>query len=166
MTNEQLDKLVQFIGITSKSMLEISSAFPNISKEDIFNAVSGRMRYYLNDSCQPSFPTRMELTPTLPIEHTDEVLSFAVTPKNYSLHYQVQDTDVFKLSESGKDRLYNLRKDESSQKLANNNLQIAEESLRLSRESVQYAHKAYWTSIIIGGISIVIALASLWQGMH
>lgn len=49
MTNEQLDQLVQFIGITSKSMLEISSAFPNISKADIFNAVSGRMRYYLKD---------------------------------------------------------------------------------------------------------------------
>ena len=115
MTNEQLDKLVHFIGTNSKSMLEISSTFPNISKEDIFNAVSGRMRYYLNDSCQPSFPTRMELKPPLPIEHPDEVLLFAVPPKNYSLHYQVKDTDVFELSESGKDRLYNLRKDESSQ---------------------------------------------------
>ena len=90
----------------------------------------------------------------------------AFPPKNYSLHYQIKDTDVFKLSESGKDRLYNLRKDESSQKLANNNLQIAKESLRLARESVQYAHKAYWTSIIIGGISIAVASASLWQGMH
>lgn len=166
MTNEQLDQLVQFIGITSKSMLEISSAFPNISKADIFNAVSGRMRYYLNDSCQPSFTTRMELTPALPIEHHDEVLLFAILPKNYSLHYQIKDTDVFKLSTSGKNRFYNLQKDESAQKLANNNLQIAKESLRLARESVQYAHKAYWTSIIIGGTSIVIALASLWQGMH
>lgn len=166
MTNEQLDQLVQFIGITSKSMLEISSVFPDISKADIFNAVSGRMRYYLNDSCQPSFTTRMELTPALPIEHHDEVLLFAILPKNYSLHYQIKDTDVFKLSTSGKNRFYNLQKDESAQKLANNNLQIDKESLRLARESVQYAHKAYWTSIIIGGISIVIALASLWQGMH
>lgn len=69
-------------------------------------------------------------------------------------HHEMTDTDIFELTVYGENLLYRLNKE-------NRLLEVAENSLQEAHQSSIYARRAYYATVIIGLISISIAILAI-----
>ena len=117
----------------------------------------------------------LQLSPLL-ISSNQHVAYFSyIDPReDYTLPYRFKPTDSFKLSVSGENMLYALKKEKYMLELAERSLEISEKSLMLSKCSTRYSRYAAYLSAISIVIAILIAvlqatgfpvLLKLWQSL-
>mgnify|MGYP007120827402 FL=1 len=119
---------------------------------------SPTMCYYLIDTPQVGpnqFETYNLIGPNLP---RSTYFQFEEVPEDFFYLYEFKPTDTFILNIPGENRLYELQKEQHLEEMAILSEKIARESLKASKESANYAKKAYYAAIIIGVIGILLSV--------
>lgn len=149
LTNKEIDSLILSIASGKNTYKDFQDVIPAMN--------SPTMCYYLIDKPQVGpnqFETYNLIGPNLP---RSTYFQFEEVPEDFFYLYEFKPTDTFILNIPGENRLYELQKEQHLEEMAILSEKIARESLKASKESANYAKKAYYAAIIIGVIGILLS---------
>lgn len=148
LTNENLEKLILFINRKSKTYAEL--------KAEVSILNDATLQLYLSNTPKKKVePPFYSIDRISAISNTTSLIQsyfkLVTIPKDFFAPYCFDDSDEFQLTVSGLNFLHQLEKE-------NHTLQLAEESLRISKESAKYGKFAAWLAGIGIFTTIIIAI--------
>lgn len=148
LTNENLEKLILFINRKSKTYAEL--------KAEVSILNDATLQLYLSNTPKKKVePPFYSIDRISAISNTTSLIQsyfkLVTIPKDFFAPYYFDDSDEFQLTVSGLNFLHQLEKE-------NHALQLAEESLRISKESAKYGKFAAWLAGIGIFTTIIIAI--------
>ena len=148
LSNENLEKLILFINRKSKTYAEL--------KAEVSILNDATLQLYLSNTPKKKVePPFYSIDRISAISNTTSLIhsyfKLVTIPKDFFAPYYFDDSDEFQLTVSGLNFLHQLEKE-------NHALQLAEESLRISKESAKYGKFAAWLAGIGIFTTIIIAI--------
>ena len=143
--NDYLEELILFINKGTRSYIDLKKQFPYIT--------DATLQLYLLESpkwkVESPFYSIDSFSSTINSKNYAQCyFQLATIPSNFYAPYHFSDSDEVQLTILGLNTLHRLEKE-------NHTLQIAEESLRISKESAKYGKFAAW----LAGIGILTTIA-------